>query len=208
MSLRVSFMADSFNDTYPPMFALKSEPLPMGTDLLAAIGELVVIWSRIETGLSMDISSMMQYPNIAALATEPPRSFKTKLTLWRRCVRVLYQDIEKYQALANRIQTDLKAAAKVRNHIIHGSWSLMPNDDGSFTTTNITMLRHAEKIARADVDLERIQGLLTEIYRLDGLIHGFIASKIWHAHLGLLKISHGKSPDSPAHPSATIDEAT
>lgn len=201
-------MSESFNDAYPPMMAIKSEPLPMSGDLFTAIGNLVVVWSRIETGLSMDISSMMRYPNIAALASEPPRSFKTKLTLWRRCVRKLYPEIQKYQTLASHIQTKLKAAARARNHIIHGSWGLEPKEDGSFTVTNIHMLRNVEKIEKAQVDLPRLKGLLTEIERLDGLIHGFIASKMWHAHLGLLKLERGQLPDHPVHQNPTSGGGT
>lgn len=178
----------------------------MSAELFAAIGNLVVVWSRIETGLSMDISSMMQYPNIAALASEPPRSFKTKLALWRRCVRTLYGQIPKYQTLASHIQTSLKTAARARNHIIHGSWNLEPKEDGSFTVTNMHMLRFAEKMDRAQVDLARVSGLLREIERLDGIIHGFIASKMWHAHLGLLKLERAQSPDHPAHPNPTNSE--
>ncbi len=201
-------MDDAFNQTYPPMFTIRSAPLPMSPELFAALGNLVVIWSRIETGLSMDISSMMQYPNIAALATEPPRSFKTKLMLWRRCVRKLYGSIEKYQTLASHIQAALKAAAKSRNHIIHGYWGLDPKDDGSFTVTNMHMLRYAEKIESAQIDLERINGVLSEINRLDGLIHGFIASKMWHSHLGLLQLTSGQSPDHQVPPNPTTDEGT
>lgn len=199
-------MDDAFNDSYPPMFAVKSDPLPMSPELFQALGNLVVIWSRIETGLSMDISSMMRYPNIAALATEPPRSFKTKLTLWRRCIRTLYSKIEKYQILASYIQTDLKAAAKARNHIIHGSWGLEPKEDGSFTVTNAQGLQFAEKIERAQVSLEIVHELLNEINRIDGMIHGFIVSRMWHAQIGLLRATPEKSPDHLAHPSPTTYE--
>ena len=90
---------------------------------------------------------------------------------------------------------------------MHGSWGLEPSADGSFTVTNMQLLRNAHKIESAQVDLDRVNGLLAKINNLDGIIHVFIASKMWHAHLGLLQLDRRQSLDHPARQNPTKDDA-
>jgi hypothetical protein len=182
----------------PPMLGINSAPLPMPPEMFTIIGEIVVLWSRVETSIEADTSIMMQYPNIRRLATTAPHGFAKKLELWRRCVRTLYPTVTLYQNHASAFAAAAKKVAKVRNHLIHGSWDLNPKEDGSFRVQSMRALYRIERLQELSFSVEFVTALLDDIRTLDSLITGFIATKMWHAHLGLLQTHREPSPNEQA----------
>lgn len=170
----------------------------MPPEMFTIIGEIVGLWSRVETSIETDTSIMMQYPNIRQLATIAPHGFIKKLELWRRCVRTLYPTVALYQNHASAFAAAAKKVAKVRNHLIHGSWDLNPKEDGSFRVQSMRALYRVERLQELSFSVEFVTALLEDIRTLDSLITGFIATKMWHAHLGLLQTHREPSPNDPA----------
>ena len=77
--------------------------------------------------------------------------------------------ILEYQDFADDFVKAVEKVAKVRNHIIHGSWSLGVN------------------------------ALLDDVKMLDGRIMSFVVTKMWHAHAGLLQAQPASPPHHQAH---------
>lgn len=170
-----------------PFLGLTSDPLPMPPEMFTMIGEIVVLWSRIESSIDSDISSMMQFAVVQKLAKKAPRTFTQRIELWRRSVRTLYPKIEAYQRNADAFETAVRQVAKLRNHLIHGSWALQPDDDDSFLVLNMVALRTVEQSDVIQVSIPFLQALLDDMRKLDNHIMSFICSKMWHAHQGWLK---------------------
>jgi len=171
-----------------PFLGVTSDPLPMPPEMFAALGEIIVLWSRIESSIDADISTMMQFPVVRKLAKKAPRTFTQKLDLWRRCVRTLYPKIDAYQSYADSFDEAARKVAKVRNHVIHGSWGLQADESGGFMVTNIVALQHVERSDVIVVSIGFLHVLLNDMRTLDNHIISFICSKMWHAHQGWLKL--------------------
>lgn len=58
------------------MFTLTSNPLPMPPEMFSMLGEIIILWCRVEASIQMDTSTMMQWPIVRGLASEAPYSFK------------------------------------------------------------------------------------------------------------------------------------
>jgi hypothetical protein len=188
-------MSDNPKQHGIPMLGITSEPLPMPEEMFTIIGEVVVLWSRVEAHIDQDITWMAQWPIVQALFTERPRGFAQKLDLWRKATRALYPTINVYQSYADEFKRAAKIVAKVRNHVIHGSWSLEPNDDGSFVVYNIKSHVLTAQIEPLEVSLGFLRCLINDVRNLDNYITGFVVSKMLHVHQGLLKADYGPSPE-------------
>jgi hypothetical protein len=178
--------------------------MPMPPEMFTVLGEIVVLWSRIETSLDNDIGIMMQGPIVCEGVKEHPRAFGKKLSLWRRSVRRLYPKIDYYQDQANEFERVARIVARYRNHVIHGSWSLQPKEDGAFT---VTRYEHRvggtiDGINKLEVDLGFLKALLDDMRKLDNQIMSLVVTKLMHAHLGLLKAERRPSPQHPNLPSS------
>jgi hypothetical protein len=178
------------------MFGVTSDPLPMSDRLFSLIGEIVIHWTRVEAALLQDTSSMFRHRIVQDLATEPPRSFKKKLELWRRATRKLYA-VPAYQDLATTICTRAKAASKLRNHLMHGVWSLEERE-GAFTVSSVSALRHIEQWDSVQVSENLLEALLQEIKDVDRLLMGLIVSKMLHAYVGQLRENPSPSAEHQA----------
>jgi hypothetical protein len=184
----------------PPMMGIKSDALPMPPEMFTVIGEIVVLWSRVETALESDTSIMMQYPVVRRLASEAPRGFKKKLELWRRAVRALYPSVTMYQEHASAFVEAARKVSKLRNHLIHGMWSLQPAETGGYPVTLMRALDRVEQMDTIEFSMGLVTALLEDIRTLDNHIATFIVSKMWHAHLGLLRADASPSPAPPTPP--------
>lgn len=195
-------MSDTPETQNIPMLSITSEPLPMPPEMFTLIGEIVVLWSRVETSIDQDISWMTQWPVVANLI-DPiagrPRAFKKRLELWRRATRALFPKIAVYQSYADEFKRAAGIVSKVRNHVIHGTWSLQPDEHGNFTVFSI---RPKANAAPAAIDFEQLeigigflQALVNDIRNLDNYITSFIASKALHMGKGLLKADREPSPE-------------
>jgi hypothetical protein len=160
--------------------------------LYSLLGGVVIQWSRVEGAILQDTSTMFQYPIVQALASEPPRSFKKKLELWRRATRTLY-NADPYQQLARAICSRAKAASKLRNHLIHGSWAL-EDSDGAFTVSNIKALRYVETWESIPVSEALIEALRDEVRAIHDLLMSLIVSKMLHADSGRLQATPAPPP--------------
>lgn len=189
-----------------PMFKVDSDPLPMHSDMFKTIGEIVVFWSRIENSIESDARAMMRYPIVGKLGSAVPHPFKQRLDFWRRCVRTLYPSIETYQSYADGFIEAVEKVAKVRNHIIHGTWTIEPNEHGQYLVVNYRKVRGNEVTDTLLVSQPLLDDLLTDCRTLDAHITGFIVTKMVHAHHGILKLlppsddnsnsqSQGREPD-------------
>ena len=182
------------------MFTVASDELPMQPEMFATIGEIVVHWSRVENALDDEITAMRRYPIVNRLADAPPHTFGKKLELWRRSVRTLYPKITEYQSYADGFNEAVKKVVKVRNHIIHGQWSLSENDDGEFLVMNYRTVKGIERTDTLWVGQKVLNDLLSDVEMLAGSIMGFTITKMVHAHEGLLQADPQPSSDHPAHP--------
>lgn len=173
--------------------------------MFATIGEIVVFWSRIENSLDSDIRAMFQYRIVQSLADNMPHAFKKKLKLWRRCVRKLYPRIATYQAYADSFADAARKVSNIRNHIIHGTWNLEPDETGAYSVTNWKPV--ADGIEEGEtflVSQTLLNNLLTDVQKLDARITGFIASRMVHAQQGLLRADPAPPPENPAPQSGAM----
>lgn len=164
----------------------------MSERLFTLLGEVVIQWSRVEMALLQDTSTMFRYQIVQALASEPPRSFKKKLELWRRATRTLY-NADPYQQLAAAIYTRAKAASKLRNHLVHGSWALEERE-GSFMVSSVKALRHVETWDSILVSEALVEDLLEEVKHINDLLMSLIVSKMVHGSSGQLRPTPAPSP--------------
>lgn len=178
----------------------------MQPEMFTALGEILIFWSRIESALDQDLRTMRQWPIVSDLADHVPHTFHKKLELWRRSVRTLYPKVFEYQEHADEFTRGAKMVAKVRNHIIHGTWGLNPNEKGQFNVSNYRTVKGEERYDQMWVGQDLLNGLLGDVKTLDGLIMGFIVTKMWHGHLGLLKADGAPSRDHRAHPTPATHE--
>ena len=186
------------------MFHVTSEPLPMDSQLFRTIGEIVVIWSRIENGIAQDTQDMMKYPVARKLSETIPHAFNKRLELWRRCVRTLYRSIDTYQSYADGFADAVRKIARMRNHIIHGTWAIEPNEQGEHMVMNYRP--NIDKTDSLWVSQKVLDDLLADVQMLDSVIMGFITTKMIHGHDGLLQLTPAPSLDHPAHPSPATFE--
>lgn len=178
----------------------------MQPQMFTTLGEVVIHWSRIESGIDQEISTMRQYPIVRKLAGVVPHTFGKKLELWRRSVRTLYPTIEAYQSYADAFDEAAKKVAKFRNHLIHGTWTLSENDEGEFLVTNYRSVRGVARHDTLWVGQEVLDNLLHDVRNLSAWITGFTVTKMLHAHEGLLRAQPASSPDHPVHPSPATPE--
>jgi hypothetical protein len=177
------------------MMVVNSEPLPMQPEMFTTLGEILVFWSRIEGAIDQDTVTMRQWPIVAQLAAVLPHTFNKKLELWRRSVRTLYRSIDEYQLFADDFMDAVQKVSKVRNHIIHGTWGLDTNERGEFIVMNYRTVKGVERYENLWVGQQLLNDLLSDVKMLDGRIMGFIVTKMWHAHAGLLEARPSPSPD-------------
>ena len=178
----------------------------MQPEMFSALGEAVIFWSRIESTIEQDLITMRQYPIARNLAKVVPHTFAKRLELWRRSVRALYSSIETYQKYADAFEVGVKKVAKIRNHMIHGTWSLEANEKGEFLVSNYRSVRGQERHDTLWVGQKNLDDLLTDVRNLDAWIVGFTVSKMLHAHHGLLRLGPSPSPDHPAPPNPASPE--
>ena len=204
-------MAEPLEPVGIPMFGLTSDPMPIPPEMLTMLGEIVVLWSRIESSIDQDTTDMMHWPIVAELVKKfrsdgkRPTAFSKKLVLWRRCVRTLYPKIGAYQGTASEFECAAKLVSALRNHIIHGSWSLKPTENGGFDVWSMRPIMHTAHMQKIEVTPKLLTALLNDMRNLDNFIISFIASKMFHAHIGLLKVDHGSSPEDQDHPNPPND---
>ena len=172
----------------PPMFRMHGEPLKLPPDFAAALAHVVVEWSRLEDAIESDLNWMMQFQVVADLAPEPPRAFNKKLELWRRAVNVLFAKIPQYRELAASVVARAKAAARVRNLLVHGTWPLdNPMPHGRFRVLNMTPVGGSRyRMDHVEANATDLEGLTADILDLAGLVMGLTMSRMLHAHHGLL----------------------
>jgi hypothetical protein len=171
-----------------PIYGVTSEPLPMQPEMFEALGQIVVLWSRIENAVVQDLHDMRKWPIAEDIAEEIPRTFDKKLELWRKSVRALYPKVVAYQGLANQFSSGAKDVAGIRNHLIHGTWALEADENEEFKVTNIRRVKGDDRIETLWVGTEKVQALLNDVLKLDSWIMGFIVTKMLHAHAGLLQV--------------------
>ncbi|HUE80017.1 MAG TPA: hypothetical protein VMN38_10350 [Sphingomicrobium sp.] len=188
------------------MFTVTSNPLPMQPQMFTTLGEIVVHWSRIESALDQEISTMRRYALVRKLADVVPHTFSKKLELWRRSVRALYPSINTYQQYADAFVEAVKKVAKFRNHLIHGTWSLNENEKGEFLVMNYRSVRGEERHDTLWVGQEVLDNLLADVQNLSAVITGFVVTKMIHAHEGLLRAQSASSPDHQAQPNPATPE--
>lgn len=188
------------------MFSVKGKPIPIPDDFALILAKIVVEWSRVESALAMDTSTMMRYVVVQELTTETPRNFKKRIELWKRSIDTLYRTVPQYRALAAEIRIKAKAAAKIRNHLMHRTWDLKGEDaDGCFTVSNIRGLHIIEQYDRLKVSKQLLQDLLNDVTALSDQIFGFMTTRMLHARFGLLQAVPAPSPEHPAHPNPPTD---
>jgi hypothetical protein len=180
------------------MMTVNSEPLPMQPEMFTTLGEILIFWSRIEGTIDQNIVTMRQWPIVKKLASVLPHTFSKKLELWRRSVRTLYSGIIEYQEYADEFVEGAKTVSKVRNHIIHGTWSLDVNERDEFLVMNYRTVKGVERYETMWVGQRLLNDLLDDVKMLDSRIMGFVVTEIWHAHAGLLKTVPSSSPDHQA----------
>ena len=176
------------------MLGITSDPLPMPLEMFTVIGEIVILWSRIETSIDTDLETMKQWPVVAQMVPNGVRGFSKKLEHWRRAVKTLYPKVEVYQGHAAEFERAAKMVAKLRNHLIHGTWSMEATECGGFVVTNVRRDKGGDKFEQFEITMEVLLALLDDMRSLDNYIVGFIGSRMLHAHLGLLKADHEPSP--------------
>ena len=189
-------MTEPLESVAIPMLEIVSDPLPMPSEMFTMLGEIVVLWSRIEASIDSDIQTMMYWPVVRQLVQRlwpkgRPTAFSKKLMLWRRCIATLYPKVEVYQAQASEFKRVATITAKLRNHIIHGSWSLQPTENGGFDVWSIRPIFQTANADRIEVTSELLAALLNDMRTLDNYIVSFVSSRMWHQHIGLLKVDRG-----------------
>jgi hypothetical protein len=188
------------------MFQITSDPLPMNPQMFTTLGEAIIHWSRIESTLDDEISDMRKWGIVRKLAKVVPHSFSKKLELWRRSVRALYPTIEAYQQYADAFVEGAKKVAQIRNHFIHGTWTLSENEKGEYLVSNYRSVRGEERHDTFWVGQNDLDALLSDVKMLSSVIIGFKVSKMIHAHGGLLRATPSPSPDHQAHSSPATPE--
>jgi len=175
------------------MITLTGPAIPVEPRFAAALASIVIEWSRVETSLVTDLEGLRQFPGVSDLSPEMPRSFDRRLKLWRKSVRHLFPTIESYQLVADNIRDRACDLAPKRNHLIHGLWDI----EGVAQSGVWTVRSHkAAKgggyhLLRSEVDADSLEGTAQAIVKLSGDILGFLASRMLHAHKGLLKAQRG-----------------
>ena len=149
---------------------------------------------------------MRQWPIVRGLSKTVPHTFSERLALWRRSVRTLYPEVELYQQQADAFVDGVGKVAKVRNHLIHGTWSLGENENGEFLVVNYRSVRGVDRIDSLWVGKEILDNLLADVRMLSGVIVGFTVTKMIHAHNGLLRATPAPSHDHDALPIAAKPE--
>ena len=175
----------------------------MQPEMFTTLGEIVIHWSRVESSIDQEIFTMRhQWEIVRKLTDVLPHAFSPKLKLWRDSVRTLYPTIEDYQLFADAFVERVKNAARIRNHLIHGMWSLPENEVGEFHIVSY----HKGRVAALWVGQPLLDDLLEEVKNLVGLILGFTITKMMHAHTGQLAARPSSTPDHHTHPSPATPE--
>ena len=182
-----------------PMFNVTSDPLPMNPQMFTTLGEAIIHWSRIESTIDEEIADMRKWGIVRRLSKVVPHTFSKKVELWRRSVRTLYPLIEAYQQTADGFDEAVTKVAKLRNHLIHGTWTLSENDRGEYLVSNYRSVRGEERHDTMWVGQEALDALLHDVKMLSGVILGFKTSKMLHGHQGLLQATSSPSPTHQAH---------
>src|SRR5207248_1539974 len=110
-------MSDTPEETGIPMLGITSDPLPMPPEMFTVLGEIVILWSRIETSIDTDLGTMKQWPVVKQMVPNRLRAFSKKLEFWRRAVRTLYPKVAVYQAHAAEFERVASMIAPLRNHL-------------------------------------------------------------------------------------------
>jgi hypothetical protein len=160
-------MTDTPENTRLPLFNITSNALPMPPEMFAILGELVVLWSRIEASIDQDTTDTMRRPIVREGVKERPRGFGKRLALWRRSVRRLYPKVPVYQDQATEFKRVAGIVSRFRNHVIHGSWRLQPTENGEFIVTSIKHDMEGADFHKFEVTLEFLRALLDDMRKLD-----------------------------------------
>lgn len=199
-------MSDTPQKPTLPMFTITSDPLPMQPEMFTALGEAVIHWSRIESTLDDEIEEMRKWGIVRKLAKHVPHTFSKKLELWRRSVRTLYRSIDEYQSYADEVELQIKKVAKIRNHLIHGLWTLAENENGEFLVSNYRSVGGIERHDTLWVGQKELDDLLHDVKVLSGALMGFKVTKMIHGGQGLLRATPPPSPDHQARSIPATDE--
>lgn len=84
----------------------------------------------------------------------------------------------------------------MRNHLIHGLWTLSENENGEFLVENFRSVRGEERLDSMWVGQKELDALLHDVRNLSAWIVGFKVSKMLHASQGLLQASSSQQLDS------------
>lgn len=192
MSVKGSHMSDSFLPGFPPIIALKGEPIMVAPEFGLALAAIVIEWSRVEIGFDMDLNSLRQFPGIAELSPEMPRSFNKKVKLWRRSVKTIAPAIEAYQAYADHIRDSALKLALIRNLLVHGLWRIDgPEPDGKWPVQSQKQTADGFQLIKAAPNAADLEETLADIMKLAGDINGFHLSRMLHQQRGILKVNRG-----------------
>jgi hypothetical protein len=171
-----------------PVFNIHINPVVIPAPFANALAHIVVEWSRLEDALWTDLEWMMRFPNVARLTKEPPRAFNRKLELWKRAVDELFRTVASYRERAALVVSRATEAAKLRNHLVHGTWPIdNPTAEGSFLVLNFRGSGDKLQVASLTINQQGLDQLAKEILDVAGLISGLTMTRMLLLHEGLLK---------------------
>jgi hypothetical protein len=170
------------------MWTLRADPYGLPAPFALALAQVIVEWSRLETAISADLDELMKFTVVASLAPEAPRAFNKKCELWKRAIDRLFGPVREYRAVAAAATRRAKQLAKVRNHIIHGRWTLNKEDPSPkvFEVKNPRWTRDGYNETKMAVTQEVLEEMNAQIMEVTGLIYGLIMSRMIHARQGWL----------------------
>lgn len=176
------------NDLVVPWLEVHRDPDPVSTSLSVALTQVVIEWGKFEYGLECDLAALRRYPNVMALSTKEPQSFKALIELWKRSINELYPTIDLYKNIARDICSHGKLMSHHRNRIIHGIWLRRPEGEKYeyeiLATTGVDRIKKAENFY---VDADYLEAVSKDIKTLSDKTYEFAFNRVLHAKQGLLK---------------------